>query len=62
MRVQETQFSFCKEEKIIELKVDRRSIGQSKHGEFQFNSFETELEQGYVIMLTDGVIDAVRTG
>lgn len=50
----------CKEEKIIELKVDRRSIGQSKHGEFQFNSFETELEQGYIIMLTDGVIDAVR--
>ena len=50
----------CKGEKIIELKVDRRSIGQTKHGEFQFNSFETELDQGYLIMLTDGVIDAVR--
>ena len=48
------------EEKITELKVDRRSIGQIKHDEFQFNSFETELEQGYIIMLTDGVVDAVR--
>ena len=49
-----------KEDKIAELKVDRRSIGQTKNGEFEFNSFETELDHGYIVMLTDGVIDAVR--
>ncbi len=49
-----------KEEKITELKVDRRSIGQTKKGLFEFNSFKTELENGYIIMLTDGVFDAVQ--
>lgn len=46
---------------VKEMKVERRSVGQSKYSLNQdFETWEYSLKPGYLVMLTDGLLDAVQ--